>query len=372
MDEKTRLVNAIERFDLESYMHVNFEKIIPAGSDELRVDCFSPKGCDGSDTKAHLYVNFDKKVWNCFKCGYGSTKIQKGSANLVRFIADAEGIPYYEAKERLLNQSTVAEEGNLEKLLEQAFEPKEAIPIQEKKIDLPSQFYPLWNSKALTAKRFKQYVNTRRFDSIAQQQFDVRYCVTPVPSLPNKLQRNFINRLIWPIYDQKGICRSVVARSIDSNAQSRYINWPGTDLSHYLWPLISIQNGKFYPTQLSDSVVLTEGIVDAYAINQLTSFSALACFGKKISDHQIELLKKLNIRKVILAWDHEAREKTKRTTEQLLPHFSKVQVFPFKHPGWFRYDFGDALRSFTLRSIISNECQSSIDVLTPAFCAWGL
>ena len=374
MDDQYRLDRAIEQFDLADYVNKQFLDVLPANDAELRINCFSPNGCAGSDTKKHLWINTDKKKWICYKCGYGDPKTQKGTGNLVRFIADAENIYVSEAKNRLLNQVEATQTGDLDILLEEAFDKyNQVIPKEEpKQLRLPLRFHSIWNSRSLTAKRFQQYLIQRRFSTEAQKQFDIRFCISPIKALPKEQQKLFLNRIVWPIYDREGVCRSAVGRSIEVNAQRRYVNWPKTNLNHYFWPLSVNYYGKQIPYELGEHVILTEGIADAYAIQQLTPYKALACFGKKLSDPQVDLLCRLNIKSVTLAWDFEAKDKMIYASKRLIPKFDQIDVFPFEHPAWPLYDFGDALKSITLQETMVRELRSTINVLSPQFCAWAL
>lgn len=370
-DEKKRLSKIIGSYDLEAYIHANFDKVVPSGSDELRVNCFSPNGCNGSDTKHHLWINIDKKAWICYKCGYGDNKTQKGTANLIRFMADAENVRYGVVRKRLLAQAITTQDGNLLDIIEEAFErleeePPEYVPTS---IKLPRQFYPMHGSKSRVVGKFRSYATNRWFPEPAQQLYHMHFCVSKVPQLEEKYQSTFINRIIWPVFDQEGTCRSAVARDILNGNRPKYVNWPNTDIAHFFWPLSRWVNGVFFPNSMAERVVLTEGIPDAHAIRCLTPYLAFACFGKKISDEQIELLLRNRVREVVLAWDYDAKDKMMRAVDRLIPKFDRVFVFPFRHPAWTSSDFSDALGS-SLGNQVTDEFRSAVDVQSGGYCSW--
>lgn len=372
-EEKKKLGKVIRGYDLESYIRATFDKVVPSGADELRVDCFSPHGCNGSDTKAHLWINIEKRAWICYKCGYGDNKIQRGTANLVRFMADAENAPYLTVRKRLLAQALTVHDGDLLEMLEEAFDQLEEEPTEyvPKAIKLPKQFYPIYGSKSRVVGKFRAYATQRWFPEQAQQLYHMHFCISKVPQLEEKYQNTFLNRIIWPVFDQEGTCRSAVARDITNGKRPRYVNWPNTDIAHFFWPLGRWVAGEFYPSSMSERVVLTEGIPDAHAVRCLTPYLAFACFGKKVSEEQVDLLLRNRVREVVLAWDYEAKDKMMRAVDRLLPKFDRVLVFPFKNPAWESSDFSDALGS-DLGSEVADEFRSAIDVQSNEYCSWAI
>jgi hypothetical protein len=377
LDEKTK--KAIQNFDLESYVRATFDKVVEAGNQELRVDCFSPNGCAGSDTKAHLWINPSKKVWNCFKCGYGNTTVQRGSAFLPRFIADAEHIPLHQAMQKVSKSTEITPDfgdlDNFEIMLEQIFDEEEPEEPEIRHIRLPKQFHELAYSSGTTSTNFRNYANKRGFTEELQELYDVRYCVSDIPTLPDKYKRAFSKRIVFPIYDQEGVCRSAVARDIgNSQKRTKWVNWPETDLAHFFWPLGRVIDTRYHPYSMGlGRVVLTEGIMDAHAVRQLTRFISFACFGKKLSDAQIELLQKNRVREIILAWDRDAKRQTVRAVERLMGRF-KLKVLSYNSEIWekFDLDLGDTLNPKCPISadMLEEEVKSAIDVESPEYCRW--
>jgi len=379
IDEK--LKKAIKEFDLENYLRANFDRVIPSGDSELRVNCFAPKGCAGSDTHAHLWINIHKKAWVCYKCGYGDPDVQRGTSFLPRFISDVERIPFQAALQKILRSVEVTPDyEDLELALEKMFgdDDEEEEPVKELRvIDLPRQFHKLGDAKSITSKKFKSYAGKRGFPDELQNLYDLRYCLSRLPSLPERYQNTFTQRIIWPIYDQQGVCRSAVARDAGASwERPKWVNWPNTDLAHFFWPLGRWVGGVFHPNSMGlGRVVLTEGIVDAHAIRELTNRISFACFGKKLSDSQIDLLHENRVTEVMLAWDRDARSKMIKMAEKLSGQFSVVKVFPYQHEAWeeLDLDLGDTLDpKCPLHDprLMQMEIDSAIDVQSDDFCRW--
>jgi hypothetical protein len=380
IDEKLR--RAIQNFDLESYVRATFDRVVPSGSSELRVDCFAPKGCAGSDSHAHLWINIHKRAWICYKCGYGDPDVQKGTSFLPRFISDAERIPFPQAVDRIVKSSEVTPDfEDLELALEKMFEHEEGTEEEEeikplRQIDLPKQFYQLSPATGRASQSFKSYAAKRGFPHDQQALYDVRYCISRLPSLPERYQNTFVKRIIFPIYDQQGICRSAVARDAGASwERPKWVNWPDTDLAHFFWPLGRWVGGIFHPNSMGlGRVVLTEGIIDAHAIREMTSRISFACFGKKLSDSQIDLLHENRVTEIMLAWDRDAKSKMIKMAEKLSGRFI-VKVFPYQHEAWDRLDLdlGDTLDPkcpMHSHELMEKEIKSAIDVQSGEFCRW--
>jgi hypothetical protein len=379
-----RLQKAIDNFDLAEYLEEHFSDIKEAaGGVEYRLNCFSPKGCCGSDTDHKLYVNVDEKRWICFKCGYG-TKEQRGTGYLVRFIADVEGIPPALIRHRLSKTVHPTPSEHFEDLLRDLFlkaeSPSAKSECEETVIKLPHVFYPLREPVGTLNKHYLDYIKERGLEDTHLGAWDVRFCHK---TLTTEL-KPWTARIIFPIRDLEGRVRSAVGRAFPGKRQrQKWINWPDSDLSHMLWPLGYIgKDDKWYTFSSSlyseRRVVLTEGIFDALAVNfgamDTHYFTGLCTFGKKISEGQIDLLRNLKVKDVILAWDKDAKKASKRAVETLKEDFS-VSVFPYNSPIWNHYDLGDTISlakgPIPIKDgIVEEELKQAIPVESSLYLSW--
>lgn len=376
-EQRRKLKKAIERFDLEAYIEATFDKVIPSGSSELRVDCFSPEGCSGGDTKAHLWINIHKKAWICYKCGYGDHDVQKGTGWIPRFIADAEGLPLHLAIRRVLDVADPTPEENLEELLNRLFDgDEESVEDEEPPVmKMPRQFHRLSEARGISSKKFHEYAKSRGFTQDLIHEHDIRYCVSPILSLPQKYRSTFVDRIVWPVYDSENVLRSAVARDVTGRSnRPKWVNWPDTEPSWFLWPMGGYDEDRdWLPTPLEETVVLTEGIINAYAVEKLTPYAARACFGKKISNEQIDLLLNGGVKEVILAWDFDAKDKMIKAQRRLSPMF-EVKLFPYRHPAWqTNLDFGDALdKNSPVHQFVVQEMRNAICPQSGEYIRWAM
>ena len=368
MKDNKRLTDALDRFDLYTYVDSTFDPVeIAAGGDELRIDCFSPRGCRNRDTGRHLYINPHKKSWYCFKCGYGDSSEVIGSSWIPRFIADAEKIPIQSVIDRMICQTKPTPTDELRGLLEAAFEratPKPPPSISMNgKIKLPRTFFKL-AAGSRPATSFLRYVKERGIDSEDIDKYDVRYCFS-------QDSRLWQGRVIFPIYDTKGDCRSAVGRRIKGDGlYSNWANWPKSDIKTLLWP-VGVFGSSWKRVEIPETLVLTEGVFDCLAVNKLTDHQAVCTFGKKLSNGQIGLLRELGVKHIILAWDMDAKKQIKKIVEVLRGRLD-VSVFPFQSPAWEENDFGDVLKSRDphLIECLQNELDGAIHSQSAQFVAW--
>jgi hypothetical protein len=348
------LAEAVQQFDLEGYVRQTFDPIVESGSEELRVNCFAPRGCDGDDTKQHLWVNVRKKAWLCYKCGYGDHRQQAGTGWLVRFLADAERLPVGVVIHRLLKTVRPTPAAELEKLLEDQFAPSSAQPINSP-ITFPASFKPCSQIP---------YLADRGFREEWLEQYDVRHCLNRSLGLWNQ-------RVIFPIRDLPGKLVSAVGR-VTVDRKPRWQNWPGSDIQSLIWPLHSLESGRLIPfAGQGRAVLVVEGAFDVLG-TKVAGMPALATLGKKLSTQQVALLQRLGIGEVILAWDFDARDKMRQAVDRLVGRFPKVSVFPFLGACWRDHDLGDMMADPRLVDQFQEEIEKRVQVDSDEFLNWTL
>jgi hypothetical protein len=352
------LADIIELFDLESYVNQTFPKTMSVGgvSDEIRVNCFSPNGCNGSDTKFHLYINCHKKRWICHRCGYGDSGQQPRTSSLVQFIADAEDLPVPIVIRRLYSITVPTPVADFEDQLLEKFQQVRKEPVPTPEIRLPKEFVKLSTvtPNSISSKAFLSYTNLRGFDAGDIVKFDVRFCPTDFYD-SNRI--NWRGKIIFPIYDQDGVCRSAVGRSL---VRKIVTNFPGTFISQFLWP-----NTR----DNMEEIVLAEGVFDAHAVWKLTGLSSFATFGKHISENQQNLLYKMGVKRIILSWDKDARDQIERAVKKLSSSF-RVELFPFRSSFWSTHDLGEAYE--LPRDSLLNEFRETVKPGSIEMAVWRL
>jgi hypothetical protein len=370
----SKIQKAIEDFDLQEYVESFFDDIKEAANgEELRLNCFAPQGCAGSDTDHKLYVNPSKKQWICFKCGYGTSQ-QRGTGSIIKFISDAEGIPALLVRHRLLSAVRPSPEDAFTDLIAGIFDPAPAkFPSVVVPVNLSKGFYSLGEATGQTSlgKSFMDYAIKRGLSLADCRIYDVRYC--PLPFMKENY-REWVGRLVFPVQDREGNIKSASGRLVYSKPiknRPRWWHWEGTHIDQLLWPL-----GMY--TAWHNEVVLTEGIFDALAINKLSAYHGLCTFGHKISAGQLTLLKNLGIDEVILAWDRDSKRPMYYAAKELEEYGIMVKYFPFTNSHWLVHDLGDLIQAnypnnlsfLEASTILQRELNSAIPSHDPNVISW--
>lgn len=356
MTKDIRILRKIRKeFDYQEYLELNFS-VKYSGSGELRICC--PNCGDGS---YKLYVNNQKKVFNCFKCDFNI-----GNYDVFDFVATCENISRPQAQMRLMREFAEVTPDWHEISFEVDEHSPEAAKTKIKALDgLPKGVKPLNDPNAAPQQRYWKYLLERGFTEGEVRATKAHYVPVPTYSVfdANKKNRgNIGHRILFPVYGGHNELVSWLARSIDGT-EPKYFNAPDSEASRTLWPYVPLKGQR---------AVIVEGLIDALAVRR-QGFAAYATLGKKISYDQIELLKRWNVTSVVLSWDKkDAKKEMVKAIDTLKLHFDEVLVPDYT--GWpTDKDPGDTLNweegETLLKDMLSNKL---IDVNSLEFAAWNL
>ena len=353
---KLRLIR--KAFDWDSYLSENFEVKAGVGP-ERRVCC---PFC--VETKYKMYVNVDKRFFNCFKC-----EMSNRDADVFDFIAETEGLKRGQAiMQCLINfQEVCPSADEIEEAINaDRYEEEEIIDVGIKAIDrLPRYAKKLDQADGnpgLDAERAFEYLFGRGISGGEIEDMQLHYI--PAGDFPLKIEGKFYgnmqNRVLWPIYGGNQQLVSWIARSYDSSVTERkYINCPRSDLKKTLWP---------YVPPRTQEVVIVEGILDCLAVRRL-GFDAYATFGKHISHEQRQLLLDWDVQEITLAYDNGTKHNTLKLIEDLRLNFELFVPEAFL-PG--DADAGDTLKDEGLRSGLLNTLVNAININSVNFLKWRM
>lgn len=265
---------------LRNLIAKRFGDTIPAGGDEVRVNCpFCILKRYRADSKFKLYINPVKNVYNCFKCN------SAGIAS--ELVPQLTSIEIY-----------------TEKIIDNDTTPKiEPFPISKPLSALDD------NHEA------KMYLDNRDFAFLRNSR-DIYYCDNYC-----KNTYSFGPKIIFPIY-QLHIYKGFQARSIDGNLP-KYIT-----SSHMKKSAILYNFDNAFAQD--DYVVITEGIFDALK----DPLHAVCLFGKNASEDQVRLLTLGNFKKVFVFLDSDASSEAVSLAKRLSCYYKTYLVkTPYKDLG---------------------------------------
>ncbi len=267
-----------------------------------------------AEKTASFFVFPEKQSWHCFgACATGGdifTFVMKKEGldfgQALRLLADKAGITL-SSKTELRSKEDTARLDRLLKLNEVAAEYFHYLLLHE--------------PEALTA---RQYADKRGLSSLAIGDFQLGYAPNKWDGLTNYLTKSgyaaeeqlavglivprdtggyydrFRNRLIFPIRDIKRRVAGFGGRALDDSLP-KYLNSPQTVLFDKSSIIFGIDRAQG-PISEKDSVVITEGYMDAITAHQYGFSNTVASMGTALTDRQISILRKLT-RNIVVALD---------------------------------------------------------------------
>lgn len=276
------------RFDLERYLF-RLGAIETGNKFELRLDC---PNC--GDEGYHLYFNLSNLCGFCFKCNF--------SPSLLKLIMEFEGCDDLGAR-RFLQKSTLRTVGTSQMYPEKTS--SSGRTPEEPLLSLPPGFR-LLNS----LDKFPSYAVSRGVTHEVAEEFKVGMT----------LLGRYAWHLIFPVFKNYRLF-GFVARRMSNDGSKRYLYPKGFKTSEVLYRIDELTG---------DSCVLVEGVFDCIPLQ----FEAAALLGSFLSKIHLQLLLKKGLKKIYLALDSDAKEKTKEVGIKLLPYFDvKVAELSNGDPG---------------------------------------
>lgn len=346
-------------FEWEDYIEENFAfKRVSNG--EYRINCFM---C--GDSKYKLYINPDKRFFNCFKCDF-----RIGQYDLFDFVSITEGITRSQAILQLGRQYVPTTPIDLRLAYAEKMEAKN-------QASLASQEVKYMKAMPLACKRLVEPAEGPGWAYLLARGFTVKevldlgaYYVPdgdyPVLGSDGKRKGSLGNRVVFPVYGGNHELVSWQGRVADLayTESDKYLAAPESDLAKTLFP---------YVPPYENHAIMVEGIVDAVAVRRCGApVSAYATFGKKISREQISLLKLWGVTDITLFFDKkDAKKEMIRDSEILKMYFDKVHVLDMT--GWPKNtDSGDCLNLPNGTELIADVISKKIDVYSLDFQRWQL
>ena len=254
-----------------------------------------------SDTDPSLSVSPSRQIWKCFGCGKGG--------DVIKFVAEYEGISYFEAAKKLAQKYGVSvptlgnkkrsryEEALLKVLdfyRENLLKSKKAREYLLKERKIPARaveefklgFSPTGEALVEFAKREGIFETLRELGHIVDGKRG-----------PIDL---FWNRITIPIFDAYGRLRGFAGRRMD-DYQPKYLNSKNSEWFSKELALFGIDRAKSYAKD-KKRLILVEGFFDVIRLHSLGLGEAVATLGTTLTEGHIRIIKK-HTDKVYLVYD---------------------------------------------------------------------
>jgi len=273
----------IELFDIIDYLEDRGVDYNTAGSRNVSVGWIGLSCPFCGDRSTHLGVNLESKMFSCFRCG------KKGSS--ISLVQALDNCSFHKAK-AVVDQFITRDFSSYKR--------KERIHASATKLpsNTSENFLPV-HDKFISSRRYDREFLQRKYDILA---------VGPTCD-------DWKFRIIIPVYYNHELV-TYVGRDCTGKLEVPYKNCPQEQCilqaKHTLYNLDSIQ----------DEVILVEGILDAWRIGT----KAVATFGTQVTDEQIALLARKQIKKAFVLFDSDASDKADKLAHSISSVVPSVDV----------------------------------------------
>ncbi len=293
-------------------------KVVHRGGSQYTVQC--PFHKDGQESNPSMSVDDSKGIYQCFTCG--------AKGNTITYLKEKEGMDFKDAVKYLGNRFSV----DTSNFFSSKNVQKEQIYLESRRINRIAcnffgknlllkdkngdYFYKdavqyLKNRKmpfgiikefkiGYAPPSFNALIKSLSFNKISVQNMNVLGLVNVGKNNPNHFYDNFVNRIMFPIINEREEIIGFGGRSIDGK-EPKYLNSKESLIFKKKSCLYGINIAKKYIMKL-DEAILVEGYMDTIACHKMGVKNVVGSLGTAIGEeHAIQIKKYTN--NVVLALD---------------------------------------------------------------------
>lgn len=249
-----------------------------------------------ADTNPSMSVSREKQIYKCFSCG--------ASGNVFNFVMDYEQVDFKEALSILAKRAGITI-GNFKPTKEKKYEK------YYKMYDLAVKFYQN-NLNSEEGVKAKEYLASRKIDEDLIKRFKIGLSLRKKDTLTKILLKKdytlkeledyglgnghndlYINRIMFPLFDNNGDPVGFSGRIYNGSHDSKYINTKETNifkkgelLYNYHEAKESVREKKY--------LIVVEGFMDVIRLASVGIDNVVALMGTALTKEQITLLKRLS------------------------------------------------------------------------------
>ncbi|KAA6227903.1 DNA primase [Campylobacter sp. LR291e] len=259
-----------------------------------------------SDKNPSLHINVQKGFYHCFAC--------KAGGDAFKFVMEFEKVDFNEAVEKVANLSNFT----LTYTNERGFNNnnlKQILPIfnafYKHKLTLNREALHYLYDRGLKDEDISKFElgfspsneeNLRLLNN-EKIELDDALKVGIIKKNEKELYASFIKRIIFPIYDYKGLLVGFGGRSLNSANLAKYVNSPQS--------ILFDKSRIFYAFNLAKDeinkkkeMIICEGYMDAICMHKAGFKNTVAVLGTALTQHHLPLIKRHEAR-VILCFDND-------------------------------------------------------------------
>ena len=259
-----------------------------------------------SEKTASLAVNTADNYWHCFGC--------LRSGNIYNWIMLTEHLTFDQAVQKVatltnsdINGYVESESLNFYKLLNKINAKHEKVDSERHILDIESDYRQKfsnelpqeWMDEGISAEELKKY----------------EIMIDPMS-----------NRIVYPVYSNDDQLISIKGRTRFKNFKdlkiAKYMNYFAIGKLDYFQGMQQARSA----IKESGEIIIFEGIKSVMKVDQWKFHNAVSAETSKLNEYQIELLIKMQIRDVVIAFDQDVKIDKIRKCTELLKRFTNVWV----------------------------------------------
>lgn len=265
--------------------------------------CSCPKH---SDSDPSLCISPDVNLFYCFSC------LRKG--NLINWLMEYEDLSFQDAVQKVINLT--GEDINKYYIPESLKFYKTLNNLQKEKSNISVDRYILDIEKDYNQK-FK--------DEIPQEWLDEGISADEMKKYEIRIDP-MSNRIVYPVRDADFNMIGVKGRTRFSNYKTlgimKYMNYHRIGVLNYFTAMMQAIDS----VKETGEIIILEGIKSVMKIDQWGFHNAVSAETSTLNEYQIELLIRMQIRNVVIAFDKDVTMKKVQSCCGLLKKFTNVSV----------------------------------------------
>ncbi len=249
-----------------------------------------------ADTNPSMSVSREKQIYKCFSCG--------ASGNVFNFVMDYEQVDFKEAL-NILAKRVGLTVGNFKPTKEKKYEK------YYKMYDLAVKFYQN-NLNSEEGVKAKEYLASRKIDEELIKRFKIGLSLREKDTLTKILLKKdytlkdledyglgnghndlYINRIMFPLFDNNGDPVGFSGRIYNGSHDSKYINTKETNIFKKGELLYNYHEAKEAARE-KKYLIVVEGFMDVIRLASVGIDNVVALMGTALTKEQITLLKRLS------------------------------------------------------------------------------
>ena len=265
--------------------------------------CSCPKH---SDSDPSLCISPDVNLFYCFSCG------RKG--NLINWLMEYEGLSFRDAVQKVadltnsdIHEYVESESVNFFKLINKISNPKKKPVIERQILDIEKDYREKYS------------------DEIPQEWLDEGISAEEMRKYEIRIDK-MSNRIVYPVRDASFNMIGIKGRTRFQNYKSlgimKYMNYfPIKGMNYYTG---AMQADPYIKE--SGEIIILEGIKSVMKVDQWGFHNAVSAETSTLNEYQIELLIKMQVKDVVIAFDQDVKLDKIRKCTELLKRFTNVWV----------------------------------------------